>query len=316
MAANLNGSISTGCLALVTLKELGQTIKMVRNPFNLLKPTWRKAAGMLPAAELSKRAANVWLEGQYGWKSAWADVKTFAKTIGRLQKVHAETSEENPKFSFVDKEDLSWAGGGTFYSTSASLYSSHINNWNTGGIDYTLTSYADKRVDLRGTGTYRLSCRQNLFLAERMSSFGILLNALGLDLASLPSTLWEIVPYSFVIDWFIDWRRILGWSKAGRIYSRDVYGLTTSEKLEVEYDIRHLYPVGRSNYYWSQPWYYKRPTGFSNVPMMYGTGRWSSYERKPGGPGMDQVASGLITADLSVTQLASATSLLLQRAIS
>jgi hypothetical protein len=314
MADQLNGSINSGCLTLVTLAELSKTIQMVRNPFNLLRGDWRRIAGLQSGYQLAKAGANIFLESRYGWQSAAYDVKNFADVYKKIERLPEANSDEDSRLNFTTEEELSWENGGVFYDTSEALYNTRLNAWRT-NPDYFSSNYADRKIKFKGYATYRLGARQNLFIADRMSRFKVIQNALGLDMASIPATLWEIIPYSFVVDWFINWQRILGWSKKARLYERDVYNLGMSSKDVVTYDIDQLYPIGYLNYYKSTVWKYRRPTQMRNPPTISGQGRYTLYNRTLGAPIMDETVLNLTNLGLSPVRLASGVSLLLQRAI-
>lgn len=317
MVSKLDGSINEGCLALVTLRELGKTIKMVQNPFNLLRPDWKTTAKLHTGFDLARQGANIWLEGQYGWKAALLDIRNFAKAYHKVANISDGPAQEDPRFSVQTSETATWANDGVFYDSSKASFELHLQQLQSGGIDYTISSYADRKITLKGYALSRLSARQNLQLARVMTRFQMIQNALGLDLAHLPTTLWESVPYSFVVDWFINWQRLLGWTKIGRLYERDVYNIGTSTKVTVTYGIQQLYPAGYLNYYSpTSTWRYRRPLAFSNPPCLYGEGSKTYYVRKPGVPLMDDIVSGFMTLGLSPLRMASGASLLLQKILS
>jgi len=74
LARDVKGLINSKSLLAVTIKELPETIEMVRNPFGLLKHGWRLIAGKSTAAQLARKGSNLWLEYQYGWKSSYYDL--------------------------------------------------------------------------------------------------------------------------------------------------------------------------------------------------------------------------------------------------
>jgi len=311
LADLLDDRISEGSLALVTLCEMGKTIQMVRNPFNLLKPDWRKRMGKLPGSQLVKRASDYWLEWQYGWKAGYADVKAAANTSAKLLAIKPKLERGFSRLSTQKVETSSWASPVYQTGENATTWTDHNAQLVAGRLQskvmYRASNGSVSRVS-------RLGCLQDLARVERVSSFLRFLDAWGVgSVSDVIDTLWEIVPYSFVIDWFLDWHAIRQIPKLGRLRSADVRHLGSSVKIYSSYDVEMLAGPQWYVYYRASPWSYKTPTGTSGSFTSKGRANHSVYTRTAGGPGIEGIVSGLLGTGLSSTRGASGLSLIVQR---
>lgn len=325
LSKKLNGSHSEGLLLGVTFAELRKTIAMIRNPFGLLKADWRKIVRNLSASSLSKKAANCWLEGQYGWKATYRDIKVAAKTYEswdkRLQLDPWELLYD--RYSISTKEEYGCGQWVYPLGRSEADWTGKRDNY-TGSYPYYLGRGGDVRIRiLRNTAKYNVGCHQNLDVAERWDRTRAALNALGLDLSSMVDTLWELVPFSFVVDWFVD---PLGlWHLPGainRLHRQDVEMPSYSMKFERAYTAQSYFnwplyfgPVTGSLGQQS-PWTYKTIEQFLPGGHMTSTeGRSVLYRRYSGFPDLSALLSSLAGFGLSTLQGISGASLAIQRAL-
>jgi len=133
-----------------------------------------------------KQWANRWLEYQYGWKPLVSSVySTFDALMRRrlysLQKVQGQRHD-----SFIDRgryDDLHWAGS---------------------------TEITQRESSLR----CRIGCyfRTKNDVSEQLSGFTSL---------NPVSIAWELLPYSFVVDWFVDVGSFLRNMESALLYSQD-----------------------------------------------------------------------------------------------
>lgn len=314
LADQLDARINEGSMALVTLCELGKTVRMVRNPFNLLRPTWRRKFGRtLSASSLLKKPSDYWLEWTYGWKAAYMDVKAAAKTTARLLANSSKLQRGFSRLTVQETASTSWAT--PIYETGKDL-----SSWETararmksGGTIGGLTQHL-RASNGEVVRTVRLGCWQELARIQHMTSFVRFLNAYGVgSVSQVVDTLWEVIPYSFVIDWFLDWHAIADIPLLGRLRSADVRHLGTSERLTSSYDVEILNDQARNVYYMAGPWYYRYPTGSTGEPVAKGRAYSTYYTRTAGGPGISQIAAGLLGSGLSSTRGISGLSLIVQR---
>jgi len=177
-----NDSIMSGEI----MASLGQTLRMLRRPFGstvqLLKRCFKDARRSYrkTAKSVAQANADAWLEYRYGMKPLFLDIKQGMKMHSeaeiRLQaarKVVRASAEysKNWQYNFVDVPfTLEYACKGT------------------GTIDQSVKGHVDAGVIYSVSG--RTQAQQ---LAEDLR--------LGID--SVPATAWELIPLSFVADWFV-----------------------------------------------------------------------------------------------------------------
>jgi len=179
---------------------------MVRNPFGVLKHDWRRRAKRKTAAQLAKAGAGLWLEARYGWRPLLYDLSNFANAAGKFEEARKlsrlggrqagetfhtrwkDTSKEVPDSEYSDAD---WAA----------LVNNDSWSSNTNGV------VSLKWVDV--TTEAVISCQMQRMFSEASALFRSLYGNVGLDSRSILTTLWEIVPYSFVVDWFVNSDRIL-----------------------------------------------------------------------------------------------------------
>lgn len=312
LADQLDDRINEGSLALVTLAELGKTIQMVRNPFNLLRPAWRKKFGRTnPASSLIGKASDYWLEWTYGWKAAYADVKAAAKTVARLNATLPTFHQGLSRLSAQKVETSSWAGPLYQSGITESMWESKKASME--GLNLTSSIYyRAKNADVRRY--VRLGCRQDLAKIERMNQFSRFLQAWGAgSVSNIVDTLWEVVPYSFVIDWFLDWHAIASVPTLARLGEVDVRHLGSSVKTVVTYEVEILSSPAWYVYYQAGPWQGRRPTSYTGSFITKGKAINTNYSRTPGGPGISTLISGFLGSGLSSCRSISGLSLIVQR---
>lgn len=182
--AKMNGSpLMAGEFA----SDYKSTLTMLRSPF---KGAFELAASILKSKrrrmELkrtltgAKAFADAWLEYRYGWKPLVMDCDTAIKEAQKLRKRHE-------KVRLVAR-----AGGSLSHKESVPFSMTGLGDWTT------LSSY--------GTTSCSGECSVNAGVLYEVttprSTAERVVTSLGLLPSDVPSTLWEIVPFSFVVDWF------------------------------------------------------------------------------------------------------------------
>lgn len=165
---NLNSRVRGGLDLSVAMAEASSTFRMIKN----LSKVKRYFAGIG-----SKRWANEWLELRYGWMPLLSDVYSSADEIQRVNL------------------------GLMFFKGRGSNSSSVAIKRSMTGVDVSgVSNYCDYPIGVTGTSKSYNACElkvlmkppTNLTAAARWTS----LNPLSIA--------WELVPYSFVFDWFYD----------------------------------------------------------------------------------------------------------------
>ena len=169
--------------------ELGQTLRMLRRPFTsaqdlLIKMHKRRSRKKWKSAcDAAKATADSWLEYRYGWKPIIMDTNSIQKVYSQKAKkldrsfLVARASESGSRvqtrsFQGVPFHGLPhWKGGGTLTLSETAKVGA--------GVYYGLTGLAPTAAEIYGTRA-----------------------------RDIPQSLWETIPYSFVVDWFTnigDW---------------------------------------------------------------------------------------------------------------
>lgn len=178
------------------LADLGKTLAMLRQPFSraedLILQIQRLArkrkkhyvkTGNRQLERGLKAFASAWLETRYGWQPLMMDISET------MSQVHVIMDR------ITSKPAIRVARG----SARASVYD---------GAPFTALLSA---WSIEGACEWSSEIRSNagIIYQQRLTSLAEQVSrTLGLDAQAIPGTLWEIMPYSFVVDWFIgvgDW---------------------------------------------------------------------------------------------------------------
>jgi hypothetical protein len=136
-----------------------------------IKPTSFNRYKTLYEKDPFRAAANAWLELQYGWKPLLDDVYGAAETIARER-------GDRPLINTIRK--------------TASVKRNHEAFSNNAGAGYTMTSSSRSAVNAMCSIAITYEVRND---ALRLAS------SIGLTDPALLA--WELLPYSFVVDWFL-----------------------------------------------------------------------------------------------------------------
>jgi hypothetical protein len=168
------------------LSDISKTASMLRRPFkgaiDLLGQLTKRRNRLLESfgGNVTKANAKAWLELRYGWKPVIQDgieavlqgekILRKLNTGFRVARGEEKSAQREHRYSF-DAGIL----GGSFIAV--------------------------------GTGFNEARFASNVGVIYRMMPTSLsdqTRQALGLNARSIPATLWEIVPFSFVADWFIN----------------------------------------------------------------------------------------------------------------
>jgi hypothetical protein len=198
----------------VFLGELGQTLRGIRHPAKSLYDglaSYRGAAISLRAQRLLSRAhvnslsnrvkrqslrsaneaiAGLWLEGQFHWKPLLHDIDDGLKTLANLS-----------------SSPLAWQNiSASAHDVTTQVFTGLNDLGNHGVVSQTDVYTYD--------GSYRL--KGAIGIEPRNSNIPTLEN-LGLAMMDFVPTVWELMPYSFVADYFSNIGDVInGWSGGGR----------------------------------------------------------------------------------------------------
>lgn len=175
------------------LADLDKTLLMIRRPLNgavKLSSSILKRARQIRTTHATMTAARAfskaWLEYRYGWRPLLSDCTTVVKEFNR--KVEA-----NRKRRLVYRAGMS------------------RERFTTASLDVPTPIPDQTNWYVKGSRTAKMSVRVSagtIVEVEPQSNSSYYAKTNGLDAGSLPATVWEIVPWSFVVDWFVnvgDW---------------------------------------------------------------------------------------------------------------
>jgi len=318
LAATLAGRSKRACMLAVSLKEIGSTVQMFRNPFSLLKPSWRKVAKHHPARTLASKGANVWLEYQYGWKSFYNDLNSFSQAAGKSVVDVMNNDSDVPELS---RFSATQADSGAF-PVMFGGYMHDEAGWNsifTNPRDHAY--YSSYRIMPSWSCKHRMFCQYDGATLDGASVTKKLLSNFDLvNWQSIRDVLWEVIPYSFVVDWFVDMRGL--WAPLNYAYISHLASGYVGHSTKYSYSYSCQYVPGfrwmYTNYDdWNQylpsprMGYYPNEVVVDTPLVAMGDGM--EYWRSPGIPPSQDWYSPITSRGLSLTQLASGASLIAQR---
>lgn len=176
----------------VFLGEMRETIRMFKKPLAGLQDfikdrrKWEKYRGRKPKGTTRNRqardrkftessqeglsaAAQCWLEARLGWRP-------FLMELDALR-------EELEFGKFDERYTARGSSARTVSSTSSGVQ-------NIGGMNIDITNAVESNYSVRAGVLYQGECT----IPQRM----------GFSWESIPITAWELIPFSFVVDWFIN----------------------------------------------------------------------------------------------------------------
>lgn len=162
--AKLYSSLVPG---LVILGELRETLQLLRSPLGGITKIIGKSKGSVRG--LAEAARTSWLAGRYGWRPALHDIEQIMEaTVKR------------------DRKRLTARSNASSTSTASST------------ISLIAASHANSTSVRECQHSYSVRCG---VLANVKTDSGYVS---GLRLRDIPSAAWNLLPYSFVVDWFLN----------------------------------------------------------------------------------------------------------------
>lgn len=279
VGSRCDGKMSASTGVLVSLAEMSQTVGMIKNPFGVLRKNWRRAAKSNTARELSKGAANIWLEWRYGWKNLYRDIKATSVAYQEVRNHILYLAQTSGSWTGISESEIQSAGAGSvILSTGTS----------SNGTTWTVDSFTRKAI-------FSLDCYQEETVSK-FTELELLMQRLGAN--NVVEALWDLVPLSFTVDWFFDVARLTALNPIyfNRLKTRQV-GFSVKKELKASI----LKVLTASN-----------DQGQSQRDEFGGSGIiWKSYERTKGFP-PSSLTAGFFTG-LTYTHLGDGAALMLQR---
>jgi hypothetical protein len=193
---------------LTTLAESHKTLAMVRDVREDAKRLILKA--LRGGRHTAQAAANAWLWWKYGWQQLGYDMQNIADFVNNPIKSHIVEGRAgvSPLLKLVIPPEEVVMQSGTWTTTR------------TCTIDGSCRAHAVVRYYTRGLN----------------------------QVASIPTTMWELVPYSFVVDWFINVGDVLrAWDVL--LLAKDVR-VSLGDKMSMKVNTTATYGPPGSNPQW------------------------------------------------------------------
>lgn len=311
LSSQVRDRLPSGGQLFVSLGELASTVRMVTNPFSLLKPNWRQLAGKNTAAKLALRGANLWLEGRYGWNSLYRDVKSYCKSYHRWMSssIRSDLGLDDHSNRFSVSEDFSLPGKGWFGSLINVGESPEDWPWyrahpGQGFYTYGWNLYTIGEGNVHAT----VGCKAYRHVQTLDNRLSRALRYVNADAASILPTLWELLPYSFVVDWFVDVQGLLKNPSDERFLRANTRELGHSIKWAYPY--MYLWSPSASCWDLSTLKCYPGAAAWQTA-MAPGLGTVGGYIRSPNLP--DVSLEDFFGTDLSFIQKADGLGLILQK---
>jgi hypothetical protein len=190
---SLDGHMQARTNILVNLAELGQTVSMLKNPMKLRGLTKFLQNGST-IKQLIKSGANLWLEKKYGWDNLYRDVVALAKTAKAVEEHYAYLYSTLGRYSPIHSST----------TVSGELPPPPSSTLAIGGsLRLTLTH---RRTTVKRTGTFGCEIFRDIDMPlhkvwQYASQYA------GAD--KLAEALWDVVPFSFCVDWFFNIAKLI-----------------------------------------------------------------------------------------------------------
>jgi len=277
---DLDGKMKASSNLLVDLIQIGQTFRMMKNPFGLLD---RLPKGNLSFSQVQKAFSNRWLEYRYGWRNLYFDIVAIA-TIWKKARKHVEALAAS-------------RGVWHRYSRRGNTDGSYSTPYQTLGT----SPYSGFTISIDKRRAVRKACFGADYMREQAYEIGSTLDyALqGLGTNDILGGLWDLLPYSFVVDWIFNVQSLIS--------SRPVFW-NSSKLRRMGYSLKTEYRFNLNIESIAQDF----KGGFSSsslvIPDILGAKSYSRLEGFP--PGFDTVG---LFGGLSITHIADTATLIAQR---
>lgn len=197
------------------LGELAETVHMLRKPLSGVRKglgdyldTVKKRARKSSVPSMNKMIADTWLEKSYGWAPMLADIGNAGEALSRQLDRYESLYQRFSVLVETDRWDPTW----TTYNSSAPYL--NLDGWFT---------YWEVRHGRRSSVKY-----YGQVYTAAMNTKKALRENWGFTLNDFVPTMWELIPYSFLVDYFSNVGDILN---AASTYTGDVAWIAIGEKV-------------------------------------------------------------------------------------
>lgn len=245
----------------IFLGEAKDIPRMLKDSARFFHNAWKAIGGTLKNP--SKELANHWLSTQFGWLPFLSDLRKFHKTYmsadAQLERIRRNNGRWEKRGGSILDDTVS-----TVISASTTASGSWPGLASAQYVDptklgsHTLSRVTATRAWFEGTFRYYIPNIDSVYWSKRavMEMYGIFPN---------PSLLWELTPFSWLVDWWIDVGDVIsnmntGW--ADNLVARYAYVMKTVE-IRGELQSTVNLKCGLQNHYWVFPVTWKTRAGAS-----------------------------------------------------
>lgn len=228
-----------------TVGMIAETARKLAEAYSAFrKGNFRRVAELLGTSP--RGSSNNWLAYQYGWRPLLADLKGLAELAAQ----QLELGGRKPRFKVYGNAK----GKGVSYTYVAS----NDGHTSPGCGGYTESTYTQTAPEHIGKAWLLLEVQYSDVALASQLGFG--------GFSDIASVAWELVPFSFVFDWFVD---VGG-------YLANMSALKGLKVLDGGYSLEQNSTLKK---WCSRPAYYSN-FGFYNNGGPIFNGRWSYYQRQ------------------------------------
>lgn len=174
-----------GLKDLFNIASLGEMGKFWRNAQNFVRENKKL---LVRDHRITESLAGDYLNYQFGWKPTFADAKALYKTITTMHDQLAKLIRKQGQVLTSHYSETVTLGGETRYE---------VDKWKD-RLEYFIAPY---KLKLTATMKYTYSVDNLKDMDRQVLTFLAYLDALGFN--NPLRTIWERIPFSFILDWFI-----------------------------------------------------------------------------------------------------------------
>jgi len=283
VGTQLDGHMLVSQNLLVSLMTIGQTISMVKNPFGGLSKL-RKLSKDASLSNLLRTGSSAYLEYRYGWLNFKRDIDALTNVWREVRNHMAFLEKTVNKYTSLSKRVTDTVDGSSLCSFST------LGSDQTGSVLLYLK-------EVRRTAAFSLDVKRDE-ASLRIGQMDHVLRRLGSG--EIAEALWDLVPWSFVVDWFTHINRYV--RQAPILWnSADLRRMGYSTKTEHWGYVKTRYSGYSSMSGWSPAVYSEHDTQVVQ----------KLYQRNPGFP--PACSSVGLFGNLNKTQIADGIALIVQR---
>lgn len=184
----------------IFLGEFRDVPRMLKGTAKAFHDMWRAAGGSLTGFA-PKSVANHWLNTQFGWRPFLNDLRKFARTtklldtkLKRLRKNNGKWERRGGSLEGVDETDTPVDSSGSVGLTPASV--SYLYDLPYGSRK--VVTSTSQKIWFEGAFKYWIPGKPDTWYWKARAM------AMIYGLTPSPSLVWELTPWSWLIDWWAD----------------------------------------------------------------------------------------------------------------